>query len=84
MRFYTAHDYRVDKIINYYRLKQTDYDGKFEYSDIISIDNRRMRSSKSAVRTINMMGQEVDLRYYRGMAIICYDDGTSELANIVD
>ena len=83
-RFYTASDYRVDKIINYYRLKQTDYDGKFEYSDIISIDNRRMRSSKSAVRTINMMGQEVDLRYYRGMAIICYDDGTSELSNIVD
>lgn len=83
-RFYTASDHRVDKIINYYRLKQTDYDGKFDYSDIISIDNRRMRSSKSAVRTINMMGQEVDPRYYRGMAIICYDDGTSELANIVD
>ena len=26
--------------INYYRLKQVDYDGKFEYSDIISVDFR--------------------------------------------
>ena len=82
--YYSSVDENVESIINYYRLKQTDYDGKFEYSDIISIDNRRMRSSKSAVRSINMMGQEVDIRYYRGMAIICYDDGTSELINIVD
>ena len=36
------------------------------------------------VKVINMMGQEVDPKYYRGMAIICYDDGTSELSNIVD
>jgi len=27
------------KGINYYRLKQTDYDGKYEYSDIIAISN---------------------------------------------
>lgn len=83
-RFYRASDYRAEKAINYYRLKQTDYDGKFEYSDIISIDNRITESSKEAVRTINMMGQEVDPKYYRGMAIICYGDGTSELVNIVN
>ena len=83
-RSYTASDYRVEKAINYYRLKQTDYDGRFEYSDIISIDNRRMASSKEAIRTINMIGQEVDPKYYRGMAIICYGDGTSELVNILN
>jgi hypothetical protein len=83
-RSYTASDYRVEKAINYYRLKQTDYDGRFEYSDIISIDNRRMASSKEAIRTINMIGQEVDPKYYRGMAIICYSDGTSELVNILN
>ena len=59
--------------INYYRLKQTDYDGLYEYFDIVSVDNR---SNKKIKMILNMLGQKVDLTY-KGIIIIVYDDGTS-------
>ena len=75
--YYSSVDENVESIINYYRLKQTDYDGKFKYSDIISIDNRRNLESKEVVKITNILGQEVDLQYYRGLVIIYYTDGSS-------
>lgn len=59
---------------SYYRIKQTDFDGKFEYSNVVSvtIDD----SKASIVRTINLMGQEVDYQY-KGVVIDIYSDGTS-------
>ena len=75
--YYSSVDENVESIINYYRLKQTDYDGKFKYSDIISIDNRRNLESKEVVKITNILGQEVDLQYYRGLIIIYYTDGSS-------
>ena len=77
-RSYTSVDFNVESIINYYRLKQTDYDGRFKYSDIISIDNRNNRASKDVVRITNTLGQEVDLQSYRGLVIIYYTDGSSD------
>ena len=74
--YYSFSDNNVEKIINYYRLKQTDYDGNFKYSDIISIDNRD-NDSKEIYRVVNVLGQEVDLQYYRGLVIIEYSDGSS-------
>lgn len=59
--------------INYYRLKQTDYDGQYEYFDIESVDNR---SNKKVKMILNTLGQEVDLTY-KGIIIIMYDDGSS-------
>jgi hypothetical protein len=75
--YYSSVDENVESIINYYRLKQTDYDGKFKYSDIISIDNRNNREIKEVVKITNILGQEVDLQYYRGLIIIYYTDGSS-------
>jgi hypothetical protein len=75
--YYSFSDNNVEKIINYYRLKQTDYDGNFKYSDIISIDNRD-NDSKEIYRVVNVLGQEVDLQYYRGLVIIYYSDGSSQ------
>ena len=75
--YYSLVDENVESIINYYRLKQTDYDGKFKYSDIISIDNRNNREIKEVVKITNILGQEVDLQYYRGLIIIYYTDGSS-------
>jgi hypothetical protein len=75
--YYSSVDENVGSIINYYRLKQTDYDGKFKYSDIISIDNRN-KTSKEVVKITNILGQEIDLQYYRGLVIIYYIDGSSE------
>lgn len=60
--------------INYYRLKQTDFDGQFETFKIVSVDNR---SDKHLVKTINMMGQEVD-ETYKGIVIEVYNDGSIE------
>jgi hypothetical protein len=75
---YYSLDQSVESLINYYKLKQTDYDGKFKYSDIISIDNRMNSKSKEIEKITNILGQEVDLTYYRGLVIIYYTDGSSE------
>lgn len=73
--YYEYHDYHLQPFIIYYRLKQTDYDGKYEYSDIISIDNRG-KSKPELIRTINLMGQDVNSDY-NGIIIYLYSDGSS-------
>ena len=75
--YYSFVDEDVEKIINYYRLKQTDYDGRFKYSDIISIDNRNISKDKEIDKITNLLGQEVDITYYKGLVIIYYTDGSS-------
>jgi hypothetical protein len=73
--YYSSADENIESIINYYRLKQTDYDGKFKYSEIISIDNR-VNKDKQIYRIVNMLGEDVNLQYYRGIVIIEYMDGS--------
>jgi hypothetical protein len=70
---YTLMDISFDKVINYYRLKQTDFDGKYNYSPLISIDNRE--GAKKVVRIINVYGQEVD-ENYNGVVILIYSDNS--------
>lgn len=73
---YSIIDYNVQKSINYYRLKQIDINGNYNYSDIISIDNSNLYSDKIINSTTNLLGQTVD-EYYKGIVIINYTDGTS-------
>jgi hypothetical protein len=61
--------------INYYRLRQTDYDGTTVVFNVTSIDNRK--NKQNLVRTINTMGQEVDEKY-NGIIIKLYSDGSIE------
>jgi len=71
--FYEYDDYELNGKIVYYRLKQTDYDGKFKYHQIISVDNRfKMRI---VVKVINLYGSEVDIKT-KGLLILIYDDGS--------
>ena len=70
-------DYDVLATLNYYRLKQTDFDGKFEYSKTISIDNRVDNSFKEIIGRTNLLGQDVD-EFYNGIVIVRYKDGTSQ------
>lgn len=65
------------KVINYYMLEQTDYDGKRKtYNDrIISIDNRD-NTTKLISRITNILGQDID-DSYRGMIFIIFSDGST-------
>ena len=71
--YYEYDDYDVDRNINYYRLKQTDFDGVFKYHDIISVDNSN--KIKIVVKVINLYGTEVDIDT-KGVLILIYDDGS--------
>lgn len=71
---YLYEDCTYGNDVNYYRLKQTDFDGQFKYSKIISIDNR-VKNMK-VIRTINLMGIEVD-ETYKGLVIEVFENGST-------
>ena len=73
---YFTTDYNVRPVINYYRLRQTDFDGKSTMSEVIAIDNSTVETSKEVVMKTNVLGQEVNDQY-RGMVVIVYADGSS-------
>ena len=73
--YYEYDDYELKNNITYYRLKQTDYDGKFKYHDMISVDNRE--KIRIVVRIINLYGVDVDLNT-KGVLILIYEDGTAK------
>ncbi len=71
---YSTTDIRPFTGLSYYRLKQTDFDGAFEYSYIVSvfIDGEE----KSLIKVVNLIGQEVDINT-RGMVILIFSDGST-------
>jgi uncharacterized repeat protein (TIGR02543 family) len=72
---YSLVDYDVRKTLNYYRLKQTDTDGAEKISTLVSVDNRE-NTGKVVVKTLNILGQEID-ENYKGIVIVLFEDGTS-------
>ena len=73
---YLLLDYNVISGVNYYRLKQTDFDGTNSYSDLISIDNTDYSIDKEILYKTNILGQEIDENFH-GIVIIVYTDGKS-------
>lgn len=65
-------NYRLQR--NYYRLRQTDFNGISTISNIITIDNSS--TIKTVIRITNFMGQEVESDF-KGPRIIIYDDGSA-------
>jgi len=61
--------------INYYRLSQTDFNGKKKTFDIISVSN--LTVDKKIIKVCNMMGQEITPDS-KGVVILLYDDGTTQ------
>lgn len=57
---------------NYYKLRQTDYDGMFEEFNPISLKVKEER--KEVVKAFNQMGQEVSLET-KGLLILLWDNG---------
>lgn len=69
---YAYSDYDFENTINYYRLSQTDYDGKSESFSLISINN--LQSSNTIVKVVNMLGQEVSIDN-KGLRILHFSNG---------
>jgi hypothetical protein len=69
---YFFKDYDLLNPKDYYRLKQTDYNGDFNYSKIIV--SEKLVNAK-IIKIISLNGVEVDTTY-RGFVIECYNDGT--------
>jgi hypothetical protein len=74
---YDYKDYKfVDKQINYYRLKQTDYNGNFKYFNVISIDNTNLKK-RQLIKMIDILGRPISSEYV-GIIFLIYDDGSYE------
>lgn len=70
---YSDHNYYKESI-NYYRLKQVDFDGNFKYSQIISVISPEIKIKK-LLKIVSIDGKEVD-ESYRGFVTEIYSDGT--------
>lgn len=62
------------KSINYYRIKQVDFDGGYKYHGIIAIDNSLRLEDNKILHIYNVFGQEVNSDY-KGVVILYYDNG---------
>jgi len=59
--------------INYYRIKQVDYNGDSQYLETVVVNNSK--ESKTILFIYNLIGQPVDIDY-PGTKIIRFSDGT--------
>ena len=62
--------------VNYYILRQTDYDGRFKDSEIISVVSKQGKR-QDLISCTNLLGQEVDTNN-KGIIIMKYRIGTKE------
>lgn len=67
--------------INYYKLTQTDFDGKSETFNIISINNSNSSNLNSDYTIVNLMGQKVNDNF-TGVRIIIWKSGERKLLPI--
>ena len=70
---YNYIDYEPLMGVSYYRLKQVDYDDKFEVFHPVSVIINK--EDLEIYKTINLMGQEID-EHYKGIVIDIYSNGT--------
>ena len=73
IKSYSFTDKNFQMGINYYRLRQTDFNGEYSFSEIVLIDNSLV--IKKISKIINLHGQEVD-EHYKGVVIIVYTDNS--------
>ena len=70
--FYRSEDKNPRDGVQYYKLRQTDYDGKEEEFEIVSVIIKGER--KEVVKVINQIGQEVDMNT-KGVLFLEWDNG---------
>lgn len=74
-RKYGHTDNQYRPVINYYRLKQTNFNGSFEFSKVVAVDNTL--KAKIVVKSYNLLGKIVD-KNSSGIVILEYEDGSTE------
>lgn len=72
---YSFRDSGYTKGYNYYRLKQVDFNGAYDYSGIIAV-NSPSTPSKEIYKMTDVLGRDVDATY-QGLKIIIFKDGTT-------
>lgn len=72
-QYYSQIHYFSTESVNYYRLSQVDLNGKYKTIAIISINNSL--KDKELIKTLNLLGQEVD-ENYSGLVIEYYSNET--------
>jgi hypothetical protein len=77
-RYYSMVDESPEKVMNYYRLKQTDVSGRFEYFRTIMIDNRDLphEGIQSVTDLLGNNYGKVIPPDYKGILVVKYNDGT--------
>lgn len=70
--YYYFQDYMYSSTINYYRLRQVDFDGNYEYFHIIAIDNS-IKGAKLMYR-VNIYGQKLP-EEHKGLVLEYFDNG---------
>lgn len=73
LKNYSAYDDAPEQAINYYRLKQTDYDGRMKRYSVITIDNSM--GSQTIIKQTDLLGREVS-DDHSGVKLIFYSDGS--------
>ena len=69
---YSTQDMNPQPGVQYYKLRQTDYDGQWEEFDVVSVVIRTER--KEVVRAYNQMGQEISIDA-KGLIFQVWDNG---------
>jgi len=69
---YSVRDTNPRPGVQYYKLRQTDYDGQWEEFDVVSVIIKTER--KEIVRAYNQMGQEVGIDT-KGLLFLVWDNG---------
>ncbi|PBQ31683.1 hypothetical protein CNR22_07845 [Sphingobacteriaceae bacterium] len=73
-RDYSTFINEPEKIVNYYRLKQTDFDGQNKKFKSIFVDNSASGEAK-VLKTLDLLGREVN-DTYTGVKLIYFSDGS--------
>ncbi len=71
---YSTYDNHPEKTVNYYRLRQTDFDGSEKKYSIITIDNTEKSTGTDLLRFTDLLGRQVDPDC-EGVIFIHYPDG---------
>ena len=81
---YKFDDDSFSNVANYYRLKQVDYDGLYEYHGPVFIDNSLENQEAVSVRIYDFMGKELETAPAEGSYIlhITYKNGQTVVKKI--